>query len=426
MLTAFLLCVIAALGVVLVTYLARDTAVERVRALGSDAIPFGVADPLFREHVGLLTGTAFLGGNRLTLLVDGDETFGALLDGVRSAERLVTWQAFWHRPGALADEVADVLAGRARAGVRVLVLLDAFGARGLGDAYVGRLRDAGVEVAWFRPPRWNMLWKLQQRAHTRAVVVDGRVGFTGGFGIDDRWRGSEHQPGGWRDTNLRVEGPIVDQLQATFAVGWAEATGELLVGGALFGPDAARTADGAEAGVLFASPSLGSTVAERLLFLSVAAARERLYITNAYFIPGARLRLALCAAAERGVDVRVLTPGRNTDRMSAYHAARSHYEQLLGGGVRLFEYEPTMVHAKTMVVDGVWCCVGSVNIDNRSMMLNDEVAVVARDGPLGEALERLFARDLTHARAVRLDELRTRPLRDRVMERLARVVAPIL
>ncbi len=431
-----LLAVVAALGTVLVTYLARDTAVECVRSLRAHAAPLNVAEPLFREHFRLHTNTAVRGGNRLTLLANGDETFGTLLDAVRSARELVTWQVFWFRPGALADAVADALADRARAGVRVFVLLDAFGARGLGEAYVARLRAAGVEVAVFRPLRWNTLWKVQQRAHTRAVVVDGQVGFTGGFGIDDRWRGGGRRPGEWRDTNVRAEGPVVDQLQAAFAGAWAEATGELLVGDGLFslepdadaarGDDDAAGRDDVEAGVLYAAPSLGSTNAERMLFLSIAAARERLYIANAYFVPSRNLRRLLCEAAAAGVDVRVLTPGRNTDRPSAYHAARSHYEALLAGGVRLYEYEPTMMHAKTLVADGVWSCVGSVNFDNRSMMLNDEVAVVVRSATFGARLERLFVDDLAYATEVQLDAVRRRPRSDRVRESLARLVAPIL
>ena len=425
-LTVLALATLAFLGWLLALYLLRETPVDRVRWLDGDGEQLAAGAPLFVEAVRLLTSTPIAPGNRVAVLANGDETFDRLWHDLARARAVITWQVFWFKPGRLAERALEVLAERAGAGVRVLCLLDAWGSRGLGDAYLARLRAAGVEVATFRPPRWRDLYKVQQRMHVRSVVVDGAVGYTGGFGIDDRWAGDGRRPGQWRDTNVRVAGPIVDRLQAAFVTNWAEATGEILLGRTVFSLGDAVEGDGQAAGVLRGVPSLGSTVTERLFLLSILGARERLWVTNAYFVPDAAMRRLLTDAAGRGVDVRVLTPGRNTDRKSAWLAARSHYEALLRGGVRLYEYRPTMVHAKTFVADGRWSCVGSVNFDNRSMKLNTELAVVTPDPAAAAALERLFEADLAHADEVRLDEVRARGRRQRVAEHLARLVAPLL
>jgi cardiolipin synthase A/B len=346
---------------------------------------------------------------------------------LHGARRLITFHVFWFKPGGVAERVREILVERARAGVEVLFLLDAFGSWGLPRGYVESLRTAGVEVAFYRPFHWKTLYKAQQRMHIRAVIVDGHVAFTGGFGIDDGWQGDGRHPGQWRDTNVRVEGPVVDQLQAAFVTNWAEATGDLLLGDRVFSvDDRIAGGDTQHAGVLYSAPSLGSTNAERLFLVSIAAAQQRLYITNAYFVPNRDLRRLLIEAADRGVDVRVLTPGRNTDRRSTWYAGRSHYEELMRGGVKLYEYRPTMVHAKTFVVDGVWSCIGTLNFDNRSMMLNDEVALMVHDRAVGAQLEALYIDDLRYADEVDLGRFGERAWTERWRERAAAVMAPIL
>jgi cardiolipin synthase len=422
---AVLVAVLAVFGVIALTFFTRGTPVKRLRVIdhGGDWRP--VSDPRFCEVFSTLTNTAIAGGNRVEILANGEGVFPRLWDDLESAEDLITWHVFWFKPGELADRLADILVERSRAGVDVLFLYDYVGSIGVPDAYYDRLREAGVEVSVFRKPRWNRLYKFQQRMHTRAVVIDGRIGYTGGFAIADEWSGDGRHPDQWRDTSVRLEGPIVGRLQTSFVSNWAEACGELLVGERVF------PADGDEpgattAGLMFDAPSLGSTNAERFFVLSIGAARERLYLTNPYFVPDQHFRRALIDAVDRGVDVRVLTPGRNNDRMSTYHAARAHYEELIEGGVRLYDYGPTMVHAKTLVADGIWASVGTVNFDNRSMVLNDEVAMVARDPACGEALERLFLEDLEHAHEVTLDELRERGALERLKERFYLVFSPLL
>ena len=287
------------------------------------------------------------------------------------------------------------------------------------------LRKAGVEVAVFRPLRLKTLYKVQQRMHVRSIVIDGRVGYTGGFAIDDRWLGDGRHANQWRDTNVRLQGPVVTQLQVAFSANWAEATGELLMGETLFPLDA--TLDGGqEAGIMQGSPSLGSTNAERLFVLFIAAARQRLYITNAYFVPGEDFRSLLIKTAQRGVDVRVLTPGSNTDQPLAWYAGRAHYADLLEAGVRIYEYRPTMVHAKTFIVDGLWATVGTFNFDNRSLKLNEEVALVVREAAFCKQLETIFLEDLDYADEVSLEAVRQRTRRERLKEQGARLLAPLL
>ena len=423
--TIVVAALIGLFGVVVFTFFTRGTPVKDARLLGADEDRMSAGDSRFRKTFALLTNTTITSGNRIEILPNG-EVYDRLWADLESARDLITWHVFWFKPGELADRLAGILCERARAGVDVLFLYDYFGAQGVPASYYDRLREAGVEVVAFRPPRWNTLYKFQQRMHVRAVVIDARCGYTGGFAIADEWTGDGRHPGQWRDTSIRVEGPVVNQLQAAFAANWTEATGDLLVGERVFTLDGEAPPGSTCAGLMHDAPSLGSTHAERYFMLALHSARERLYITNAYFVPDHYFRNALLEAVERGVDVRVLTPGTNTDRLSTYHAGRAHYEELLEGGVRIYHYRPTMVHAKTIVADGVWCSIGTVNFDNRSMVLNDEVAVVVQDEACGKVLEELFLQDLEYADEVDVESVRARGPLDRLRERLYLIFAPLL
>jgi cardiolipin synthase len=423
----------------------------------AESVP-GPGTPAFVDLVGLNTGTRFTPGNDVEILLDGD-TYPRLWSELRRAQRSVTLQLYFCRPGRLADSLAAVLSERARAGVPVLFLYDGFGCDGLGDAYFDALRTAGVRARSFRPVHFLSVHKAQERSHVRIVVIDGNVAFTGGFGIDDRWAagGTPSEPG-WRETNARFTGPAVASLQAAFVEGWAETTGELLVEERFFprartdeptdapgtpapadtagatdpvrvpadaGTDSARWA-GVVAGAMHAVPDLGSTSAERLLALTIASARRTLYIANAYFIPDDDFRRLLVDAVARGVDVRVLTPDAQTDVPVVRWAARAHYEELLEGGVRLFEYRPAMMHAKTFVADGVWAGVGSMNFDNRSLAVNDEVMLLVQDPGFGARLDSVFLADLRRAREIRLDSFRDRGIWSRFLEGFAAIASRVL
>ena len=394
----------------------RGTPVHSVLVPGAMGLPPAVSDPLYARTLELFARTHIEPGNRVQILRNGNETYDALWKDLRSATRTITLQMYYAMPGALADTLAAVLSERARANVRVMVILDAFGASPIKEEWIQALRGAGVSVEWLRPLHWYSLDKAGNRSHVRAVVIDGRVGYTGGFGIADKWQGNGLQPDQWRDTNARFEGPVVMQLQAAFMSAWAETTGELLTGDLFFPRAGFDSAGPAVAGLLYSTPSIGSTDAERFLALSIASARKTLYITNSYFVPDDDFRRMMTDAARRGVDVRVLTAGDMTDVKTTTWAARARYEELLRDGVRIYEYRPVMVHAKTFVVDGLWSSIGTLNFDNRSLALNNESNLVMLDAALGDAMTSMFFSDLEHAVEIQLDTFRQRPFTDKVLE----------
>lgn len=406
----------------------REPLVRNVLAdMDGDGLP-AVDSPRFPVALRMLTGGSLSAGHRVELLVD-DDIFPRLWADVDAARRSITLQIYYARSGKVADRLHELLVARARAGVHVYFLYDAVGSKDLPDSYFDSLRAAGVRTAKFRPLRWYALDRANHRSHVRGVVIDGSIAYTGGFGVDDKWLGSAQRPRAWRETDARFTGPAVLQLQAAFVAQWAEATGELLVGGHLFPPLVGAIAvagETADATLLFSPPVTGSTTAERLLALSIASARRRLYITNAYFVPRADYVQLLSAAARRGVDVRLLTNGPRGDNRIVWLAGRARYEALLAAGVRIFEYQPTTIHAKTFVVDGEWSGVGTMNFDNRSLAYNSEVTLVTRDDGIGRTLEGLFLSDLRFAEEIRLEPFRRRPWTSRLLESGASRLAGLL
>ena len=418
-----LLTVLLLMGLLDATH---GTPVSFVSARGGKE-PAGVDDPLFLDTIEIYTTTPLHDGHEFEIFHNGDETYPRLWADIRAAKRFVAVQMYYCAKGKVADQLHDVLCDRARAGVDVLFLHDAFGSSLKGD-YVKSLKAAGVEVARFRPVRIQTLNKVRHRAHIRAVVIDAEVGYTGGFGIDDKWLGDGRTDSQWRDTNVRFTGPAVRQLLGTFCSCWAEATGELIAGHyfAAKKADATRGGSSVVAGLLHAVPTVGSTDAERFFALSIGSAKRKLYITNSYFVPDDDFRRMLTLAAKRGVDVRVIASGPKTDVKSTYHAGRAIYTELLKGGVRVYEYMPTVLHAKTMVVDDAWGTIGTMNADNQSMAFNNESNLLVLDRTFAAELEKLFMEDLEHSKEITLDEFRKRPWYWRPVEHGAHLVARIL
>ncbi len=416
---------VVAFAVIGVLYITRGTPVTHVRALGDADGPPAVADKQFRRTIELLAKMELVGGNEIQLLLNG-ETYGRLWEDLRGARQSITLQLYYLNPGSLADTLKSILLERAASGVRVLFLADAFGGSGMPDEYFDELEAGGVTVAKFRPPQWWKLDKVAHRSHIRVVVIDGAIGYTGGFGLDDKWIG-DGRTRGWRDTNVRFRGPAVMHLQATFAAGWAEATGALLLG-EMFFPHEEFDIEVGEyyAGVLHMAPTIGSTAAERFLAASIAGARKSLYVTAAYFVPDDDFRRMLKSAVQRGVDVRVLAASEKTDVPVTRYAGRSNFEELLESGVKIYEYQPSMVHAKTMVIDGIFSTVGTMNFDNRSLAFNDETNLVALDTRLASQLERVFLEDLGYAKQITLEEFRRRPVTQKIKERASRMLSRIL
>ena len=389
----------------------RGTPVRRVKPFQEGQLP-AVDDPAFRKTMELATRTDLLEGNEVEIFWNGDQTYPRLWDDLRGAKRSITLQLYYNKPGRMADALSEILIERARAGINVLFLYDAFGTS-FKKEYLQKLRDGGVNAKSFRPISVMALNKIQHRAHNRVICIDGQVGWTGGFGIDDKWFGNGRSKDQWRDSNVRFTGPAVDQLQAAFTACWAESTGELLV----FSPAThAKPKQSVIAGVLHGSPSVGSTEAERFFAYSIESARQKLYIANSYFVPDRDFRKMICAAARRGVDTRILTVSEETDIKSTWYAGRARYEQLLAAGVRVFEYKPVMMHAKTLVVDGAWAAVGSMNADNRSLSLNEETVLMMCDRNAATTVERHFIDDLEFAEEIKLEEFRKRGAWQRMKE----------
>jgi cardiolipin synthase len=409
----------AIIGVLFIT---RGTAVRRVRGVGVDGSPVSPDEPAFPLSVSLLTGAVLSQGNQVELVLDGS-VFTRIWDDLRSAKTSIIIQMYYAESGKVTETLASILVERAKAGVTVYVLYDAFGAKALGGKYADRLRDAGVQVVAFRPFRFRNLWIIQNRAHIRAIVIDADIAWTGGFGFDDKWLGEGRVGTGWRDTSVRVRGPAVLQFLEASSAGWAEATGVLFTGRL----ETPRCYGGVvSAGLLYTAPSLGSTAAERYLALSIAGARQTLFITNAYFAPDKNFVALLVDAASRGVDVRLLVGGPKTDVRVARLAAHGRYDALLAAGVRIWEYAPTTLHAKTFVADGVWSSVGTMNFDNRSLALNDEVTLMVLDPKFGKEMETIFSDDVSRAVAVDAATFERRPFFEHILEWGANQITRVL
>lgn len=413
-----LLLVFALFALVGVLAVTRGTPVRMVLAGGAHGPP-APGDSLFARSMELYTGTHIDPGNRVEQVMNGS-AYPRMYADLHAARQTITMQMYYSLPGKVADSVKTILSERARAGVRVLLVLDAFGSQHLVGGWTDSLERAGVEVALLRRLHWYTIHQATDRSHVRVVVVDGRIGYTGGFGIADYWLGDGHHEEQWRESNIRFEGPTVMQLQAAFATAWAESTGELLTGPLFFPKETFTSAPGTtHAGLLFTSPTTGSTPAERFLALSIVGARKRLWITNSYFVPDDDFRAMLERAAKRGIDVRILTVSGKTDVKTTWYAGRHRYEELLRSGVRIYEYQPTMIHSKSIVVDGLWSSVGSMNFDNRSLAFNNESNLVVLDSAFGAQMDSTFLDDLRYAKEITLPEFSRRSAWSKLVEALA-------
>jgi len=395
----------------------KGTPVTHVIGFRDGDIP-SVHDENFEASMELATRTELFPGNHAEYFWNGDQTYPRLFDDLRAARESITLLLYYNKNGRMADMLAEILTERAQAGVDVLFLYDAWGTSFSGD-YIARIRRGGVRIEKFRPIALKAINSLNHRSHIRVICVDGRIGWTGGFGIDDKWFGGGRAHGEWRDSSVRFTGPAVSQLQSAFTSCWAEATGELLVGKRLYPVNDENTGNDGEgmvAGVLHGSPSVGSTEAERFFALSIAAARDKLYITNSYFVPDRDFRRLIGDSARRGVDVRILTVSDKGDVKSTWYAGRARYEELLRAGVRIFEYQPTMMHAKTIVVDGLWCAVGSMNADNRSLSFNEETVFLTLNARAAAVVEGHFMEDQKHSKEIHLAEFSQRGNWEKVKE----------
>lgn len=350
---------------------------------------YGVDSPEFRRSLEVL-GTEMVPQNKALLLENGAQFFPDMLDAIRAARASVNMEMFIFNKGRIAAQFADALAAKAREGVEVRILLDDWG------SHPGELEEvmtqAGVKLKWYKPVRIYSIYKVGNRTHRKILTVDGHIGFMGGVGIDDRWMGDASNPKEWRETMVRVEGPVVAQLQSIFTEDWVHTTGEVLHGEKQFPPT--PPAGELLAQAISASRNDASSMAKLLYYMAIQAARKTIWIENAYFVPDGQIRRGLVNAVKRGVDVRVLVPGPHIDIPMVRMASRHHYGELLDGGVKMYEYQPTMIHNKVMVVDGIWTTIGSINFVNRSMKKNAEANVAMYDRGFAEIVEKSILADL--------------------------------
>jgi len=376
---------------------------------------FTVSEPAFLPSA--LPGPTMTSGNRLELLENGDAIFPAMLAAISSARRTVNFEAYIFWSGEVGSRFCEALAERAAHGVAVRVLLDAVGSSGhrLKASDVDSMRRAGCHVEFFHSKKPWMVWVLNHRNHRRVLVVDGTVGFTGGVGFADQWRGDADSREHWRDTQVRVEGPAVRGLQRAFQENWSEVTGEPLVGDEFF--PALPQVGSISAAVVPSSPLAAMSGAGRVYSISLAAAAKEIWIANSYFLPDETTANLLIAAVKRGVDVRVMIPSDEHNDVPATKAAgRSFSGPLLNGGVKIYEYQPTMFHLKTMVVDGIFSTVGSANFDERSFHLNEEINLFVYDAGFAELMKKRYLRDQSRCRPYTTAMWKARSVKKRVME----------
>ncbi len=377
---------------------------------------YGILDPQFRREMSLMMGPAIVAGNRIDALQNGAEIFPAMLEAIEAAEISVTFETYIYWSGDVGVRFSEALSERAQSGVRVHVTLDWVGSIKMDDDLLARMESAGVLVQRYRPLHWYSIGRMNNRTHRKLLIVDGRIGFTGGVGVADQWEGHADDPEHWRDSHFRVEGPVVAQLQAAYNDNWIKTTGEVLNGDRYF--PALEEQGSREAQLFIASPASGSESMHLMFLLAFAAAEHTIDIAASYFVPDDLLVQALISASKRGVRVRVLVPGPHIDSFTVKIASKVDWGDLLLAGIEIFVYQPTMLHVKLLVIDHEFVSVGSTNLDIRSLRLNDEASLNVYDREFAAQMTRVYEEDLENAEPYDYATWKQRTLGEKLMEKL--------
>ena len=374
-------------------------------------------DPQFKRALGSLLGPPLVGGNQAQALLNGEQIFPAMLAAIRGAQHTITFETYIYWSGDIGRTFAQALTERAKVGVKVHVLLDWLGSAKIDESFLQEMKAAGVQIRKFHKPSWYNLARLNNRTHRKLLVIDGKTGFTGGVGIAPQWTGAGQDAEHWRDSHFRIEGPVVAQMQSVFMDNWLKVTGQVMHGETYFPP--LETVGHSDAQVFSSSPSGGSESMQLMYQLSITAAEHSIDLSSAYFVPDDITRKKLVEALQRGVKIRIITPGDIIDTDTVRAASRGSWGPLLKAGAKIYEYQPTMYHCKVMIVDKLLVSVGSTNFDNRSFRLNDEANLNIYDSTFAEQQSRIFEDDLRQAREVTYDEWAQRPLKEKLLERMA-------
>ena len=381
---------------------------------------YTIDEPQFQRSMSVLLGPPIIEGNKVEVLLNGDAIFKSMLDAIKGAQHTITFETYIYWSESIGKEFADALMERAQAGVEVHVMLDFIGSIKMDAASLERMEKAGVKLERFHKPVWWKLTKLNNRTHRKVLVVDGKIGFTGGVGIADQWRGNGQDKEHWRDSHFRVEGPVVGQMQAVFADNWTKATGTVLDGAHYF---PALTAQGSHRAQMFSSSPSGGSESMLLMYLmSITAAKSTIHLSSSYFVPDELSIKALVAAAKRGVKIRIITPGDNIDSDIVRAASRALWGDLLKAGIEIAEYQPTMYHVKALVVDSLMVSVGSTNFDNRSFSLNDEANLNVIDAAFAAQQVAIFDADWKKAKVITYAAWENRPALEKAYSYLASFV----
>jgi cardiolipin synthase len=404
---AFFILFISGLVVAALLLLAQDQVTLKLRSA------VGAAEPRHANYLGGLLGVQLSHGNRFTVLTNGAQIFPAMLDAIRNAKRRVSFETYIYKKGQMGEEFTRAFEDAAKRGVRVNLVIDAVGGNGMEDEHVRRLEQAGCRLARFNTPTWYSLEELNYRTHRKILVVDGQTAFSGGVGIDDQWMGNAQDQEHWRDTMIQIVGPLARLMEGGFYENFAEAAGEVTP--ELDDSAADADAEGA-AFVVRSGPTGGANDLKRLYLLALASARQTVDITTPYFVTDESSRWSLEDAVRRGVKIRLILEGDITDAMPVKYASRKHYEQLMEMGIEIYEYQPTMMHTKTFIVDKTWSMFGSANFDNRSLELNDELNIGVTSQSLAARLLEDFGRDLKSSKRLDLASWRNRSLLQKARE----------
>lgn len=375
---------------------------------------YTVDQPQFRREMGVMLGPGITQGNEVVAYNNGDEIFPPMLEAIEQAQHTINFETYIYWSGQIGEQFAQPLAKKAKDGVRVNVIIDWVGGLKMDSQLVEVMEEAGARVQMYRPLHWYNLGRLNNRTHRKLLVVDGKVGFTGGVGIADVWSGHAQDPDHWRDMHFRARGPVVAQIQAAFIDNWIKATGEVLNGEGYFPPLAA--AGDVDAHLFISSPSGGSESMHLMYLLAIAAFLRSLDIHASYFVPDELTMKALVSAMGRGVKIRVLVPGKHIDSDTVRIASKRLWGELLENGAEIYEYEPTMMHVKSLIVDGYMVSVGSTNFDVRSFQLNDEASMNVYDWKFAADMTQIFEEDLRHAKKYDYAMWKARPMREKFME----------
>ena len=405
---AFIILLSVAAAIALLLMFAQDQETLKIRSA------VAAEDPRHSAYVAALVGAALSRGNRYEVLTNGDQFFPAMLEAIKNAKRRISFETYIYDKGQVGDQFTNALEAAARRGVHVNLVVDSVGAGSMKSEDVKRLEAAGCHIGTFNSLKWYNLEEVNYRTHRKILVVDGEVGFTGGAGVADHWLGHAQDKDHWRDTQIRMRGPILRLAEAAFYENFIE-TDDIVA--PEFDDPRTEADDVGHSIVLRSSPTGGSSDLKRLYLLGIASARRTVDITSPYFVTDESTNWALQDAVSRGVKIRILVEGDKTDAMPVKYASRDAYDRLLSMGIQVYEYQPTMMHTKTLVVDGAWSMFGSANFDNRSLELNDELNVAVSDRDLARRFTEDLEQDLRVSAQLELAAWRKRPLLEKTREK---------